>query len=132
MREKRKRPMKLFKKKDVLLIGGALIMAVVLFVLFPAPKAAEVSGEVRIYVGEELYRQLTLGQPQTVTVKQENGRVNVIAVTENGVYMADSTCDNHDCIEQGEVTPGNLETRALRNWIICLPNQVTVELVTED
>ena len=53
---------------------------------------------------------------------------NDICVTPNGVYMAASTCENQDCVYQGEVTLDNMNERALMNMIICLPNQVCLEL----
>ena len=57
---------------------------------------------------------------------------NVIHVTAEGVYMEDSTCENHDCVDQGEVTLDNRKDRILGNMIICLPNQVTLQLLTPD
>ena len=57
---------------------------------------------------------------------------NVIHVTPEGVYMEDSTCENHDCINQGEVTLDNRKDRILGNMIICLPNQVYLELHTPE
>lgn len=57
---------------------------------------------------------------------------NVIHVTADGVWMEDSTCDNHDCVNQGEVTLDNRRDRILGNMIICLPNQVQLELYTPD
>lgn len=57
---------------------------------------------------------------------------NVIHVTSEGVWMEDSTCDNHDCVDQGEVTLDNRLDRVLGNMIICLPNQVTLQLLTPE
>ncbi len=57
---------------------------------------------------------------------------NVIHLTPDGVYMEDSTCENHDCVEQGEVTLENREERILSNMIICLPNQVWLQLFTPE
>lgn len=57
---------------------------------------------------------------------------NVIHVTAEGVWMEESTCDNHDCIDQGEVTLDNRKDRVLGNMIICLPNQVTLQLLTPE
>ena len=57
---------------------------------------------------------------------------NVIHVSAEGVWMEESTCDNHDCIDQGEVTLDNRMDRILGNMIICLPNQVMLELFTPD
>ena len=57
---------------------------------------------------------------------------NVIHLTPDGVYMEDSTCANHDCIQQGVVTLENRDERILSNMIICLPNQVTLQLFTPE
>jgi len=58
--------------------------------------------------------------------------VNTIHLTPEGVYMEDSTCEGHDCVQQGEVTLDNRDARILGNMIICLPNQVTLQLYTPD
>ena len=58
--------------------------------------------------------------------------VNTIHLTPEGVYMEDSTCEGHDCVQQGEVTLDNRAERILGNMIICLPNQVTLQLYTPE
>ena len=58
--------------------------------------------------------------------------VNTIHLTPEGVYMEDSTCEGHDCVQQGEVTLDNRTDRILGNMIICLPNQVTLQLYTPE
>ena len=58
--------------------------------------------------------------------------VNTLHLTPEGVYMEDSTCANHDCVNQGKVTLENKKDRILGNMIICLPNQVTLELFTPE
>ena len=57
---------------------------------------------------------------------------NVIHLTQDGVYMEDSTCENHDCVQQGIVTLENRNERILGNFIICLPNQVYLQLFTPE
>ena len=57
---------------------------------------------------------------------------NIIHLTPEGVYMEDSTCANHDCVQQGIVTLENREERILSNMIICLPNQVSLQLFTPE
>ena len=56
----------------------------------------------------------------------------MIHLTPDGVYMEDSTCANHDCVNQGTVTLENRNDRILGNMIICLPNQVTLQLYTPE
>ena len=58
--------------------------------------------------------------------------VNTVHLTPEGVYMEDSTCANHDCVNQGIVTLENRDERILSNMIICLPNQVYLQLFTRE
>ena len=58
--------------------------------------------------------------------------VNVIHLTPEGVYVEDATCENHDCVDQGLVTLENREERILGNMIICLPNQLMLQLYTAE
>ena len=107
-----------------------------------APPRAASDGEddaadpVRAYllvtVGGVAYQPLPLTQEGDYTITQKaTGAENVIHVSTEGVYMKSSTCENHDCVQQGEVTLANKGTRILGNMIICLPNQVTLELYSE-
>ena len=57
---------------------------------------------------------------------------NVIEVTPDSVRMHESTCDNQDCVEQGIVSLENKDRRVLQNMIICLPNEVVLELYTPE
>ncbi len=57
---------------------------------------------------------------------------NVIHLTPEGVCMESSTCPNQDCIQQGMVSLENRSERLLSNMIICLPNQVSLELYSRE
>ena len=65
-------------------------------------------------------------------VKQENGAINRIHITPEYVEMESSTCENQDCIGEGEVNVNTYKDRILSTYIICLPNQVTIEMVPAD
>ena len=58
--------------------------------------------------------------------------LNLIHLTPNGVYMEDANCEGHDCVNQGEVTLENREERILWNMVICLPHQLSAELITRE
>ena len=57
---------------------------------------------------------------------------NLLHLSPEGMYMEDANCANHDCMDQGEVTLENREERILGNMIICLPNQVMLQLFTPE
>lgn len=86
-----------------------------------------------VTVGGLTYQPIPLkGEGQFSITQGETGMVNTVHVTPTSVWMADSTCDNQDCVEQGVVSLDTMNDRVLGNMIICLPHQVTLELYTAD
>lgn len=121
-------------KKKNLLVVAVVAMAAVLLLFVSKAVGPQTAGEdmVIISVDGKEYRRVPLSEPQIVTIEQADGCVNVIEVTENGAVMRSSTCDNQLCVGMGEVTVDNWQYRANQQFIICLPNRVSVELaVTE-
>jgi len=88
------------------------------------------SGQVIIRVGNEPYRTVDLQTPQIITIEQNDSK-NVLQISSEGIRMIEASCENQDCIEQGLLNMDNFRQRALGNYIICLPNTVSVELVVE-
>ena len=92
-------------------------------------KATEAEAYMYIIVNGRISGIYAVGEEGDVTVDQGNGKVNVIHMTENGFYMASSTCDNQLCVHQGEVTIDNYQQRILGASVLCLPNNVDLELI---
>ena len=65
---------------------------------------------------------ITIGRENDETIK------NTLRLTRNGFMMDSSTCDNQDCVQQGEVTLENKDDRVLMHMVLCLPHNVSVEL----
>jgi hypothetical protein len=118
------------EKKNLLVIGIVLLAAMALLagVLLNRPMTAVDEDMVIISVDGKEYARVPLSKPQTVTVAQKDGSVNVVEVSDHGAVMLSSTCDNQLCVEMGEVTVDNWEYRPNQQFIICLPNRVGVEL----
>ena len=98
-------------------------------------KAASVVQEPKAYllviIGDAVYQPVPLTGDGDYTVTQKAiGAENKIHVTAESIQMSSANCDNQDCVEQGEVSLSNREERLLGNMIICLPNNVTLELLT--
>ena len=72
----------------------------------------------------------------TKTIRQEmpdgTEAINVLHITADGVWMEEANCEGQDCVMQGEVTLENREERILWNMIICLPHELTLELITRE
>lgn len=112
-----------------MLIGGIVLLALALLALTPLLPGTEAAEDcVVIRVGNDEYARIPLSRPQTLTITQENGAVNVVEVTENGMRMVSSTCQNQICVNRGAITLSNWELMG-GAFISCLPNQVLLELV---
>lgn len=123
-----------YQKRDMQIIGVVLILLVIAMI-FAGPSLFGKSAEpnyVIITWGNGETMEVPLGETQIITIEQGNGIVNKIGVEGDGVYMYSSTCANQDCVEQGKVALYNYKSLVLTNWIICLPNRVSVELVVKD
>ncbi len=110
-----------------------------------APESANMVGpvmpkqtdKVRGYVvitvaGRQYGDPIPMDRDKIITIKQDNGDVNKIHITPEYVVMESSTCENQDCIGEGEVNVNTYQDRILSTFIICLPNQVTIEMVPAD
>ena len=132
MAENEKKP--LMKKRDLVIVAVVLLVAVagMLAVKFLSPTPDPVSPTARILVGSYVYKTVSLDEDQIIEIDQGNDIVNHVEVKDGAIHMLDSTCPDQQCVDQGDITLENYEDRPLRNWIVCLPNQVTVELALED
>ena len=100
------------------------------------PAGEQPDGEVKpaylvINVAGTVYNPIRLDGEDRYTITRGD-MVNVIAVTPDSVTMHSSTCDNQDCVLQGTVSLENRHQRVLQNAILCLPNEVMLELYTEE
>lgn len=96
----------------------------------PPPKAEKVRGHVVLTVGGRQYGDpIPMDRDKIITIRQENGEINKVHITPEKVYMEYSSCDNQDCVQQGEIHMDTYKTRILGTYVICLPNNVTVEMV---
>lgn len=120
------------KRRDILIIAVFLLLAFGLLFfsrLLLTPRAETAASYLRIQVGSATYRTVPLNKEDTITIDQGNGMVNVVKTGVNEAHMLSSTCQNQECVHQGVVSLENRDRRALFNMVVCLPNQVLLELL---
>lgn len=83
-----------------------------------------------VQIGQAVYDPIPLLGDNELSLKQEDGKVNVVGFSKTGIWMKSSTCHNQACVHQGTVTLDNMSNRVLQNLIICLPNEVILSLLT--
>lgn len=118
-----------FKKRDIIIIGAALILCILFFAVRSILSGTILTGEVRVFLNGTLVKEMDLSRNEEYTVSGDNGR-NTIVVRDGSVFMEHSDCKNHFCMDQGEINSTNVFYRPMGNRIICLPNRVEVEAVT--
>ena len=96
----------------------------------PPKQAQTIRGHVVLTVGGRQYGDpIPMDRDKIITVRQEDGKINKVHITAEKVYMESSTCDNQDCVGQGEIHVDTYQSRILSTFIICLPNNVQIEMV---
>ena len=118
------------KKRDIIIIVAVLAVAFAAFIAVNLFRSRESGVEdfVYIYLNDALYEADPLSEDKLIEIDQGDGKINHIQIKDGKVYMADSTCENQDCVEQGSMDAENVDTRPMRNWIVCLPNGISIEL----
>ena len=113
------------------LIALAVVAAALILYWFYGRTQIASAAYVNVYLGTggEPYEHVPLGEDKTIRIDQGDGRINVVEIKDGGVRMAFSTCINQDCVHEGVVTDLSRKHRALGDWIVCLPNAVSIELV---
>ena len=85
-----------------------------------------------VNTGSSAYSPIPLNGDNSFRIAQQDGSENVIHIGENSFYMESSNCKNQNCVGQGEVTLENRESRPLFNMVICLPHNLSLELLTRE
>ena len=99
----------------------------------PPKKTEKVRGYVVLNVGGRQYGEpIPMDRDKIITLKQDDGKLNKVHITPETVYMEFSTCENQDCVGQGEVHVDTYKDRILGTYIICLPNNVSIEMLPAD
>ena len=102
------------KKRDFILIGVVLCVALTLFGVFSLTK--EEGAYVTVRIGGNDVAQYSLSKNGEYSL---NGGTNILKIEDGTAYLTDADCPDHLCVKQGKVNK-NGET------ITCLPNKLTV------
>ena len=75
---------------------------------------------------------IPLNEDNAFRISQADGSENVVHIGKDSFFMESSNCENQTCVQEGEVTLANRDTRVLLNMVICLPHNIRLELVTRE
>ena len=106
----------------VLLALGSILYLVL------APKGHTGGSLIRITQGGTVIREIPFSEvtePYEFTVTGPDGCYNIIRVSPEGVQVTEASCPDKICVRTGIRKDSRLP-------IICLPNQLVIEIVAED
>ena len=104
----------------LIIIG--VIVAVSLAGLFFVRSQQETGAHVEIYQDGTLLDTFSLEEDRTVTYESPNGGTNTIVIEDGKVRMSEASCPDQVCVRHGP-------TDQTADPIVCLPNQLVVEVV---
>ena len=102
------------KKRDFILIGVILAVALILFGIVELAK--EEGAYVLVRVDGKEVAKYNLSKNAEYSL---NGGTNILCIKDGVAYLTDADCPDHLCVKQGEISNTG-ET------ITCLPNKLTV------
>lgn len=109
-------------RADILLLSVFFIIGCVIgLFLFMTQKNG---AKVQVRVAGELVETFDLGENQTFQIKGKNGGENLLIIQDGQAWIEEASCPDALCVKMGKIKK-NAQS------IICLPNQVVVEIVTE-
>lgn len=110
--------MKRLKKRDFLLIGGLLALALLLWICV-RQVGNRAGAYVTVTVDGELYGTYSLDVEQEVPIRRDGVTTNVLVIAEGQADMIQADCPDKLCVHQRAISKS-------KESIICLPNKVVV------
>lgn len=116
--------MKRLQKRDFLLIGGLLALALLLWICV-RQVANRAGAYVTVTVNGELYGTYPLDIEQEVPIRRDGVTTNVLVISEGQADMIQADCPDKLCVHQRAISKS-------KESIICLPNKVVVTVEQAD
>lgn len=110
-------------KKDIILIGVILGVAVLLFVLFQVTKKP---GKYVVITqnGKEIAKY-ALNEDRQISIPYQENQYNVLVIQDQKAYISSATCPDQLCVKQRSISKVN-ET------LVCLPNKMVVKVIGDE
>ena len=102
------------KKRDIILIGSVLLIAVALLLVVELNRQEGAYVLVRVD-GQEVGKY----QLSENGIYELNGGTNILHIENGEAYLSDANCPDKLCVHQGRISKTN-------QVITCLPNKLTV------
>ena len=109
-------------RADLLLLGGLLLIGCLLglFLLLTGREGAQV----QVRVAGSVAEAFPLNRDRTYTIEGAEGGTNLLVIQGGEAWIEEASCPDGLCVHMGKI---HRDGQA----VVCLPNQVVVEIVAE-
>lgn len=111
------------KRNDKILIGGALVLAALVYA-FTQWFQNDEGARVVVYVNKEVYASYSLAEEGEYEIQTDRGK-NLLIIQDGKADVTEADCPDELCVKQKAINK-NGET------IVCLPHRVVVEIESEE
>lgn len=108
------------KKGDMIVIILGLLMAGIVM----WKTGGQSAGEYAVITADGKTEKYALSQNKTLRIETGNGEKNVVVIYNHEVYMKEASCPDQICVHHRPIAKN-------RESIICLPNEVYIEIESE-
>lgn len=109
-------------KKDFIIVGIILMVALLSFVVLRLTKERGAFAEVSI--NGAVVAVYPLSEDHAETFKSSDGSFNTVYIKDGQVYVAEADCRDGLCIKQGKKS-------SIGETIVCLPHKLVVTVIGE-
>ena len=110
----------MIKKRDLILIGGILLAALVM--LIAVRWTAKAGASVIVRVDGQITEEISLNQSGVYSL---NGGTNILHIEGGEAWLSEADCPDKLCVHQGKI-------HRTGEVITCLPNKLTVTVTGGD
>ena len=110
------------RKADLLLLAAALVFGAVLAAVLLLLRSP--GGTVQVRVAGAVTAGYPLDVDASYTITGANGGTNLLVIEDGAARIEEASCPDGVCVHTGRI-------RRNGQSIVCLPNQVVVEIVSE-
>lgn len=110
------------KKRDIILLLGILMIALILFVFI---NFLNQKGQfVKVVLNNQVYGVYSLDEDYKCTIYSSETDYNILVIEDGYAYVENADCPDQLCVHQKKISKQN-------EMIVCLPHKLVITIVSE-
>lgn len=112
-------------KKNDFILFAVIILIAALFWGFNTMLFRDTGGKVMVSIGGAEYKTYSLSEDQEIELTGLNGKKNLLVISDGKADIIEADCPDELCVNQKSISK-------VGEMLVCLPNEIVVEVVSGD